>query len=104
MSTKVSTKNLINKFSIINAGKYFSYLEFIPARKYIIYFSGTTWTDSWKSNRMSEENIENITESNSNFAPTFLDHTLLPEINFNGHFFKKKNIFIPEKVINLYIF
>ena len=27
------------------------------------------------------KNIENITESDSNFAPTFVDHHLLPDIN-----------------------
>ena len=68
ISTKGSTKYLINKFSILNGLKYFysgifqNYLVFIPARKYIKYFSGTTWTDSWKSNGMSEGNIENITK------------------------------------------
>ena len=33
----------------------------------------------------------------------FLNHRLLPGINFNGHCLIKKNISIPEKVINLYI-
>ena len=47
-STKGSTKDLINKFSILNEAKYFSlgllqnYLVYIPAKKYIKYFSGTT--------------------------------------------------------------
>ena len=57
----------------------------------------------WKSNRMSEENIENITKYDSNFAPTFVDHHFLLDINFNGHCLIKSNISIPEKVINLYI-
>ena len=35
----------------------------MPAKKYIKYFIGTTEIDSWKSNGMSEENIENITKS-----------------------------------------
>ena len=67
--TKGLTKDLINKFSILNGAKYFSlgifqnYLLFIPAKKYIKYFSGTTRIESWKSNGMSEENIENITKS-----------------------------------------
>ena len=52
---------------------------------------------------MSEESIENITKSDSNFAPTFVDHHLLQEKNFNGHFLIKNNISIPKKVINLYI-
>ena len=51
---------------------------------------------------MSEENIENITKSDSNFAPTFLGHHLLRDINFNGHCLIN-NIYIPKKVINLYI-
>ena len=38
-----------------------------------------------KSNGISEENIENITKSDSNFAPTFVNHYVLPDINFNGH-------------------
>ena len=77
-------------------------LVFIPVKKYITYFSGTTRIDSWKYNEGSEENIENITESDSNFAPSFVDHILLPDIDFNGHCLIN-NISIPKKVINLYI-
>ena len=57
----------------------------------------------WKSNGLSERGIENITKSDRNFSPTFVDHHSLPEINFNGHCLIKNNIFIPKKVINLYI-
>ena len=63
---------MINEFSILNEAKYFSsgtifqnYLVFIPAKniiKNINYFRGTTHVDSWKSNGMSKENIENITK------------------------------------------
>ena len=48
ISTKELTNDLTNKFSILNGAKYFSsgifqnYLVFIPAKKYIKYFSGTT--------------------------------------------------------------
>ena len=52
---------------------------------------------------MSDESIENITKSNSNFAPTFVDHHSLPGINFNEHCLIKNNISIPKMVINLYI-
>ena len=52
---------------------------------------------------MSEENIENITKSDSNFAPTFVNHHVLPEINFNGNCLIKNSISILKKVINLYI-
>ena len=53
---------------------------------------------------MSEENTENIAKSDNNFAPTSVDHHLLPGINFNGHCLIKHNISIPKKVINLYFF
>ena len=53
-----------------------NYLAEIPAKKYIKYFSGTTSIDSWKSNGISEENIENIPKSDSKFVPTFVDHKL----------------------------
>ena len=52
---------------------------------------------------MSEENVENITKSDSNFAPTFVDHNLLPSMTFNGHCLINNNISINNKVINLYI-
>ena len=79
-----------------------NYLVFIPAKKYIRYFSSTVQIDSWKSNGVSEENIENITKSNSNFAPTFAHHHVLPDIHFNGHCLKN-NIYIHKEVIILYI-
>ena len=96
---------MIDKCSILNGAKYFSpgifqnYLVFIPAIKCIKYIHATTTICSWKS----EESIENITKSDSNFAPTSVDHHLLPEKNFNGQCLIKNNISIPKKVINLYI-
>ena len=72
ISAEVLTKDLIVKLSILNGAKYFSsgifqnYLVFIPAKKYIKYFSGATRIESWRSNGMSEESIENITKSDSN--------------------------------------
>ena len=82
ISTKESTKDLINNFSILDGAKYFFVLfhclVFIPAKKNIKYFSDTTRIESWKSNGMPEESIENIA--------TFADHhLLLPDLNFNGH-------------------
>ena len=56
MSTKRFTKDLVNKFSILNGAKYFSsgifksYLVFIPAKNYIKYFSGNTQIKLSKSN------------------------------------------------------
>ena len=103
---------MINEFCILNGAKCFSsgifqnYLVFIPAKKYIKYYSDTTRIESWKANGMSEENIENIeniTKSVNNFEPTLVDHHLLPDITFNGHSVINNNISIPKKVINLYI-
>ena len=80
---------MIEKFSILNGVKYFSlgifqiHLVLIPTKKYIKYFSSTTRVESWKSNGMSEVSIENITKSDSKFAPTFVDHHLLPDMNFS---------------------
>ena len=48
---------------------------------------------------MQEESIENITKSDTNFPPTFVDHHLLPAANFNGNCLIKNNISIPKKSI-----
>ena len=85
-----------------SSGMFQNYLVFLPAKKYIKYCSGTTRIDSWKSNGISEENIESITKSDSNFTPTFVDHHLLPAMNFNRQCLIN-NISIPKKVITLYI-
>ena len=104
------TKDLINQIKILNGVKYLSlgiflsYLVFIPAKKYIKYFSSTTGIDSWKSNGISEENIESIAKLDSNFAPAFVDHHVLPDITIQyGHCLINNNISIPKKVINIYI-
>ena len=97
---------MINKFSTLGGGKktfsgiFENCLVFIPAKKYINYFSGTTRIDSWKSNGISEENIENIIKSENIFTPTFLDHRILPDKNLNGNC-SMNNTYIPKKVINI---
>ena len=57
------------------------------------------------TSRLSEkyQSIENITKSANNFASTFVNHHLLPDMSFNGHCLIKSNISIPRKVIHLYI-
>ena len=57
----------------------------------------------WKPNGTSEVKIENIARSDSSFAPTFVHHHALPDMNFNRHCLKNK-IYIPKKVINIYSF
>ena len=85
-----------------SSGIFRNYLLFIPGKKYTKYFGGTSWHESWKPNGNSEESIENTTKSDSKFASPFVYHHLLPDINFNGHCLIN-NIYIPKKVINLYI-
>ena len=49
IAAKRLTKDLINKFIVLNGTKYFSsgifknYLAFIPDKKFIKYFNDTTW-------------------------------------------------------------
>ena len=52
---------------------------------------------------MSEESIENITKSGSLFVPSFINHYILQDVNFNGYCLINNNISIPKKLINLYI-
>ena len=82
ISTKLLTKDLINGYKILNGKIFFfrkfqNHLVFIPAKKYINFFSDTTRINSWKSSGMPEENIENITKSHSNFVPTSVDHRVI---------------------------
>ena len=50
---------------------------------------------------MSEEGIGNITKWNSLFAPTFVNHYMLPDVYFHGHCLIDSNISIP---IYIYIY
>ena len=52
---------------------------------------------------MSEEDIENITKLDRNFAPTLVHHHSLPDINFN-RLSLITNIFMPKKFIYIYIY
>ena len=101
---------MINKRIILNGSKYFytkitqNCLVFTSAKKHIKYFSSTAWIDTCISNGKSEENIENITKSGSNFPPTFADHHVLHDVNFNGHCLMKNNSSILKKYIYIYIY
>ena len=52
---------------------------------------------------MSEECIENLTKSDNNFAPTYVDHNFLSDMIFRGHCLIKSSICIPKKVVHIYI-
>ena len=48
---------------------------------------------------MSEKSTENITKSESDFVPTFVDCHIVPDIGFNGHCLIKNNTPIAKKVL-----
>ena len=73
------------------------YFLFMLAKKYIRRFSRTTRICSWKSNEMSDKNIEKVIKSDNVFTPTFVNYYTLPDKNFNGCRLIKNNIFIPKK-------
>ena len=52
--------------------------------------------------RLICQRFKNITKSDSNFATTFVDHHVSPDINFNENCLMN-NISLAKKVINLYI-
>ena len=68
--------------------EYFKIMNYLYQliQKYIKYFSGTILIDLLKSNEMPEKSIENITKPDSIFAPTFVDHHVLSDINFKRHY------------------
>ena len=114
ISTKGLTKNLTHTFSILNGAKYFSsgkfqnYLLSIPEKKCIKYFNGSTQVDLWKSYWIYEENIENITKSETKLDQlnqiklNFVENHVLADKNFNGNCLRS-SIYAAKKVINLYI-
>ena len=69
ISTKGLTKDLTNGYKILKGARYFSSWT-LP--NHLIYFLDFLLTQvlSWKSIGISEESIENITTSGSNFAPS----------------------------------
>ena len=78
ISTKELTEDLINGYEILNGASYFSSgtlqnnLIYFPYKKHFRFFTNTSKVLSRKSVRRSEESIEYITASDSNFAPTLI--------------------------------
>ena len=83
---------MINKFTIGNGAKFFSlgifqnYLVFRPAKNTLNILLALLRLN--RGNLMEcqkKESIENTTQPASNFAPVFVDHHLLPDIDFNNN-------------------
>ena len=77
---------MINKFSTLNFSKYFYSGILQNYLKYILNIL-VAQLELVCGNPMECQEImlENITKSDSNFAPTFVDHNVLPDLHFNGH-------------------
>ena len=75
-----------------------------PPKNDVKYFIGTNRIDLRKSNGMSEENVKNK-QLDRNFLPTFVNHQVFQDKNFNGECLTI-NIYIPkeEEVIYIYIY
>ena len=107
ISSKGLTRELINQISIFNGVKYFTsgifqnYLVFIPAKKYISLLNMLVALHGLISGKNVRKNIKDITKSDSNFAPTFVDHHLLWDIYFNEPCLINN---VPKKLINIYLF
>ena len=103
------TKDLINGYKIVNGAKYFSsgtlqnHLIYFSYKKYFRFFTNTCKILLWKSIGLSEESIENITASESNFAPTLTSYYPLPDIKFNGQCLINNNNDPSLGAVNLYI-
>ena len=78
ISTKGSTKDLVNGYEIPNGARYFSSAAFqnnliyFSCKKHFRFFTNTSKVSSWKSIEDPEKNIENITTSARNFAQTWI--------------------------------
>ena len=110
ISTKLLTKDLINGFKIFNRARCFSsrtlqnYIIYFSNKKYFWFFANTSKLSSWKYIAFSEESIENITTSDSNFAPTLINYYTLPDIKFNGHCWINSNTNPFLSAVNLFYF
>ena len=68
------------------------------------FFTNVSKVLSWKSVGLSEESFENITTSDSNFAPILINYYPLPDIKFNGHCLINNDNNGPSlEAVNLYI-
>ena len=70
--------------------------------KNINVFTSTSKIFTWKSIGYAEKKIENITTSNSNFAPALINYYQLPDIKFDENCLINNNI-IDFGMINIYI-
>ena len=68
------------------------------------FFTNTSKVLSWKSIGLSEESVENITTSDSNFAQTLITYYPLPDIKFNGNCLIINNNDPSLDAVNLYIY
>ena len=61
--------------------EYFKIIKYLYKLKNTLNISVALIGYNRGNNGMSEESIKNITKSDSNFTPIFVDHHLLPDMN-----------------------
>ena len=109
ISTKRLTKDLINWFKILNRASYFYLGKFqnnlinFSYEKSFRFFTNSSKVLSWKSIRPSEEGIENITTSDSNFDPSLINYYPLSDNKFNEHCLISSNNDPSLVAVNLHI-
>ena len=92
MSKKVLTKDLMNKYNILNgiflqtAYKIIQYLD--QSISTLVFFSGNNKIYSWTSKGISEESIKNPSTSDNIFAPKSAGYPI-SKIKFNGNCLKQ---------------
>ena len=107
ISTKILTKDLINKCRILNGAKYFSlgilqnYLAFASTNEHI--FSKTQHIYSWKPKGIPEKSIRTPPGSDNTFALSLINNRLLPCEKLAGNCLSLSSISLHQNVVNLYI-
>ena len=110
VSTKAFTKDLINKYNILNGAKHFSsiglpnHLQFLSNNKCFDTFSGIHKNYSWKRKIVPKESIKTPPISDNTFAPKVIDCNQLEKVVFNRNCLMQDKIyFIHDSAVNLYI-
>ena len=109
VSTKALTKDLINKYNILNGAKYFSsvglsnHLEFVSNNKWFDTFSGIDKDYSLQCKIVPKESIKTPT-SGYTFAPKVIDSNRLEKFIFKWNcLILEKIYFIHDNAVNVYI-
>ena len=109
VSTKALIKDLINKYNVLNAAKYFSSvwlpndLDFVSNNKCFDTFSGIDKDYSLQCKIVPKKSIKTPTSGNT-FAPKVIGSNRLEKVIFKWNcLIQEKIYFIHDNAVNLYI-